>query len=558
MRRFASHCGIALFSAAMACGGLRSETPRGLPSSATALAPPRTLPSEVLSASETARSPEPKAAAGAASAHSVAAALPGERGPAGTPALADIERSYPLHGLATYMMAQVYSEPSERGIVIGYLRRGGRLRAKPGELGTGCDTRWYAVLGGGFVCEGRSFLIGETPPAFEALPVAPALYDGLPYAYAKITAVDAPLYYRAPTPDEERALASFLAQNAQAKPSLRVLNQQNLIAQAKQNLLARTKAGQRKQSKPSPLAQTKQRGQLASGAKQFDPKPSAAVTPTVLPDFVRMLMQPGFYVSVDGREETPDGGTLLRTVRGNLARTHGELDVHASTLHGVQIEPGKADGLAFVYRSGVPSFQRDPMTGVISRATPLHALEALTVTDEVVRDTHHEYRVTRDGRLVPSDALRIVPSTPRPPFVPSRARYIAVQLSTQTLVAYDGPTPVFATLVSTGKPEHETPTGIYRILQKHVSATMDAEATGADDAYSIEDVPWTMYFSRGLALHAAFWHEGFGRPHSHGCVNLAPLDARWLFEWTAPNLPVGFHGVFATRENPGTFVVITP
>jgi lipoprotein-anchoring transpeptidase ErfK/SrfK len=142
--------------------------------------------------------------------------------------------------------------------------------------------------------------------------------------------------------------------------------------------------------------------------------------------------------------------------------------------------------------------------------------------------------------------------------VPSRARYIAVQLSTQTLVAYDGPTPVFATLVSTGKPEHETPTGIYRIQQKHVSATMDAEATGADDAYSIEDVPWTMYFSRGLALHAAFWHEGFGRVHSHGCVNIAPLDARWLFEWTAPNLPVGFHGVFATRENPGTFVVITP
>jgi hypothetical protein len=277
----------------------------------------------------------------------------------------------------------------------------------------------------------------------------------------------------------------------------------------------------------------------------------------LLPEFVRMLLQPGFYVSVDGREPAADGGTLLRTVRGNLARAHGELEVHQSTLHGTRIDAGNQAGLALVYRPGAPSFLRDALTGAITRSTPLHALEPVTLTDEIVRDRRREYRVTRDGRLVPSDALRIVPSTPRPAFVPARARYLAIQLSSQTLVAYDGNTPVFATLVSSGKPDHDTPSGIFRIQQKHVSATMDAEA-GVDEAYSIEDVPWTMYFSGGYALHAAFWHEGFGRTHSHGCVNLAPLDARWLFEWTGPNLPVGFHGVNATRENPGTFVVITP
>jgi lipoprotein-anchoring transpeptidase ErfK/SrfK len=154
------------------------------------------------------------------------------------------------------------------------------------------------------------------------------------------------------------------------------------------------------------------------------------------------------------------------------------------------------------------------------------------------------------------NALTLIPHTQRPAFVPSSARYIAVQLSSQTLVAYEGERPVYATLVSTGKAGFETPTGIYRIQHKHISATMDGEV-GAE-SYRIEDVPWTMYFSGSLALHAAFWHQGFGRVRSHGCVNLAPLDAHWLFDWATPTLPPGFHGVNTTRENPGTFVVITP
>jgi hypothetical protein len=60
-----------------------------------------------------------------------------------------------------------------------------------------------------------------------------------------------------------------------------------------------------------------------------------------------------------------------------------------------------------------------------------------------------------------------------------------------------------------------------------------------------------------VALHAAFWHQRFGRVRSHGCVNLAPADAHWLFDWTTPNLPSGFHGVISTKDNLGTFVVIT-
>jgi lipoprotein-anchoring transpeptidase ErfK/SrfK len=137
-----------------------------------------------------------------------------------------------------------------------------------------------------------------------------------------------------------------------------------------------------------------------------------------------------------------------------------------------------------------------------------------------------------------------------------------VNLTTQTLVAFEGDKPVYVTLVSTGKknkeePEkdHATPTGSFRIREKHIAATMDGDVA-SDGPYSIEDVPWIMYFKGSYALHGAFWHSNFGREKSHGCVNLSPEDARQLFGWTEPQLPETWHGVLATEQKPGTRVVV--
>jgi len=62
------------------------------------------------------------------------------------------------------------------------------------------------------------------------------------------------------------------------------------------------------------------------------------------------------------------------------------------------------------------------------------------------------------------------------------------------------------------------------------------------------------FFDRAVGLHGAFWHDGFGRPRSHGCVNLAPEDARWLFAFTEPKLPAGWSAVLPTPVEPGTAV----
>jgi|FLYN01.1.fsa_nt_gi hypothetical protein len=111
-------------------------------------------------------------------------------------------------------------------------------------------------------------------------------------------------------------------------------------------------------------------------------------------------------------------------------------------------------------------------------------------------------------------------------------RWISVDLYEQVAVAYEGITPVFATLVSSGLAEWPTNEGLFHIYARYERTTMSG-AEGKPDFYYLEEVPWTMYFDNDIALHGTYWHDGFGYRHSHGCVNLSITDAYWLFNWTA-------------------------
>ncbi len=114
-------------------------------------------------------------------------------------------------------------------------------------------------------------------------------------------------------------------------------------------------------------------------------------------------------------------------------------------------------------------------------------------------------------------------------------RWIDVDLSAQMLTAYQGNTPVRSTLVSTGLPSTPTPTGRYYIYAKYTSVPMSGPG------YYLPNVPYTMYFYRGYALHGTYWHSNFGHPMSHGCINLPTPEAEWLFNWAAVGTPVNIH-----------------
>jgi lipoprotein-anchoring transpeptidase ErfK/SrfK len=125
--------------------------------------------------------------------------------------------------------------------------------------------------------------------------------------------------------------------------------------------------------------------------------------------------------------------------------------------------------------------------------------------------------------------------------VAARERWIDVDVASQTLLAYEGLEPVYATMVSTGGPRWETPPGVFRIWGRYLAQTMDnTEAVSLRSHYRFGEVPWVQFFDGSRGLHSVYWHDQFGHARSHGCVNLAPRDARWLFEFTSHPLPPGW------------------
>lgn len=117
----------------------------------------------------------------------------------------------------------------------------------------------------------------------------------------------------------------------------------------------------------------------------------------------------------------------------------------------------------------------------------------------------------------------------------SDRRWIEIDLSRQRLIAWEGRQPVYAVIVSTGKTESPTRTGVFAIQTRHRYARMQG------DDYDVADVPYTMYYSGNYAIHGAYWHNRFGTPVSHGCVNVAVNHARWLFNWATIGTPVVVH-----------------
>jgi lipoprotein-anchoring transpeptidase ErfK/SrfK len=149
-------------------------------------------------------------------------------------------------------------------------------------------------------------------------------------------------------------------------------------------------------------------------------------------------------------------------------------------------------------------------------------------------------------------------SPPREVTTPTE-RWIDVDLANQTLVAYEGGRAVYATLVSTGRgaqgTDAATPTGAHRIWVKIVASDMDNVERGELDAhYSLEDVPYVQFFDGAVGLHGTYWHGDFGHVRSHGCVNLTPLDARWMFAFTEPHVPTGWTAAYPTALDAGTVV----
>lgn len=146
----------------------------------------------------------------------------------------------------------------------------------------------------------------------------------------------------------------------------------------------------------------------------------------------------------------------------------------------------------------------------------------------------------------PAEHFRLIPDselTPLSPDVPDEEKLIEVRLDDQLLLAYERGNVVFATRIASGgilrSGTYTTPTGNFVTFHKRPTRHMaagDITASGFD----LPGVPWVLYITEGgISFHGTYWHNDYGRPRSHGCINLTPKAAKWLFRWTSPTVPPG-------------------
>lgn len=123
---------------------------------------------------------------------------------------------------------------------------------------------------------------------------------------------------------------------------------------------------------------------------------------------------------------------------------------------------------------------------------------------------------------------------------PNAERWIDISLTDEYLVAYQGNVPILETYISSGKPGFETPAGTFYINSK--LPVQDMAGVIGGETYNVPSVPDVMYFTNvGHAIHGAYWHNNFGNPMSHGCINVPPELAHFLYEWASVGTRVEIH-----------------
>lgn len=449
----------------------------------------------------------------------------------------------------------VMSLPGPKAEPIGYLRLGESVpRSAEPVTKDGCPGGWYAVRPVGFVCLDDRATLQHDHPLVRAFPRGPARENPLPYSYAFVRAVS-PNYLRVPTKEEQLRSEMRLERHLSSHAKLR----QSWEAVAPgANQVPLTKGGA-----ALGLAPTAEVPGVSQrfGGDGSDKTPWWLEGSRKIPNISTFRAPP--YAVMAGRIKRHAGVALVDSfvagpealgrrfsvsVDGRLIPSDKLKPDAGSAFHGVEFSEGMKLPVAFPVRPGARAYEVRGVELVKGAELPRRGMVELTGKARSIRGTR--LVETKDGRYLRSDDLKVIMEPSKYPWFAKReVRWIDISIHNQTLVLYEGTRPIYATLVSTGRDglgdpltTLSTPTGTFRIQQKHVTTTMDSQA--ADSEFELRDVPWVQYFQGGYALHAAYWHDDFGRPRSHGCINLSPIDARYVFEWTTPDVPAHFHAAY--------------
>ncbi|MFW5739476.1 MAG: L,D-transpeptidase [Myxococcota bacterium] len=450
----------------------------------------------------------------------------------------------------------IHKQPDPNSFVLGYLRAGAVVSASEQPVGhKDCRDGWYRIAPFGYVCiANNNATLDLEHELVRALSRRPDVSSPLPYMYGTVRRPGA-IYARLPSREEASAAEPGHEERMQAWFDLDDHNGASFRADAWLRWKSLNEV-------PDPKLLWESRANTDIPWFLADGRTPPGNLHNLIEkknDLVvgRMMRHQGFAfvdtVVRDGRRY----GITTRLLALPVDRLR---PIRGARFHGYEI-PGEIDfPFALVRARNAYAYKIE--NGRRTKAMKLKRRAAIKLTDKKTFHGKVLHYQTVDGYwLSDREVSRLDPARRMPAWGKNGERWLDVNITKQTLVAYDGTKAVFATLVSTGeaglgdpKTTKSTKRGIFRIDRKHVTATMNSDKVGEE--FELRDIPYVQYFEGGYALHAAYWHNDFGTPRSHGCINLSPVDARRLFYWTEPKIPPGWHTV--RRPLTGSVIFVHP
>ena len=230
---------------------------------------------------------------------------------------------------------------------------------------------------------------------------------------------------------------------------------------------------------------------------------------------------------------------------------------HSGKIQPVDIKPNS--GNEFISKDGVLVELTVPFTDAIWHPKSPHLVAyrlyfgTVYWATDVIQDKNGKlwYKIPDDkwdiDYYVEASHMHIIQPeeiSPLSPHVPEYEKRIEIILKEQAVIAYEYNQPVFLARTATGARfidgDFRTSPGNYITNRKRPSRHMAAGDPAASNSYDLPGIPWICYLTEsGISFHGTYWHNDFGKPRSHGCINLTQDDARWIYRWTNPNVPTG-------------------
>ncbi len=269
------------------------------------------------------------------------------------------------------------------------------------------------------------------------------------------------------------------------------------------------------------------------------------------------------------REPSGAESRLALLTNGQFVRAADLEAARPSDFAGIELGKQAELPFAFVVKRGVRTFRLD--RNDVEKGDLLEYHARLTLSGRFRSIGSVKYWALVPGKGTPpgdelwvrhQDVTVVQKRSVFPDFVQEGTRWLDVSVVTGTLVAYEGTTPVFATLVSVARElpadasdttpasdgPRALPLGTFTVARKHL--TLGARlAKGFGEPFEVHDAPWVLELSNGQLLHGAYWHNRFGIEHGAGSLALSPRDAAWVFRFAGPELPAGWHAVVAGKSD---------